>query len=113
MSTDRDTWYVLLFLDRAIAQTYGESSSSRTLATMRLMKPDGAVVQGRQEAALATARFLVGANNAAKGVRPPSTRESAEASRFGGDKVWEYRAFKTEGEARAFLTQVLPQPPKK
>ncbi len=110
---DRDTWYVLLFLDRAIAQTYGESSSSRTLATLRLMKPDGAVVQGRGEAALATARFLAGTNNAGKGVRPPSTGEPAEASRFGGDKLWDYRAFKTEGDAKAFLAQVLPQPPKK
>ena len=110
---DRDTWYVLLFLDRAIAQTYGESSSSRTLATLRLMKPDGAVVQGRGEAALATARFLCGANNAGKGVRPPSTGEPAEASRFGGDKLWDYRAFKTEGDERTFLAMVLPHPPKK
>jgi len=110
---DQGTWYVLLFLDRAITQTYGESSTSRTLATMRLMKPDGTVVQGRREAALTTARFLVGANNAAKGVRPPSTGEPAETSRFGGDKLWDYRAFKTEAEANVFLARVLPQPPEK
>lgn len=110
---DRDTWYVLLFLDRAVAQTYGESSRTKTLATLRLWKPDGTIVQGRRAAALATARFLFGTNNAAKGVSAPGTGERREASRFGGDKRWEYRAFKTEAEAKAFLLHALPQQSKK
>ncbi len=77
------------------------------------MKPDGTVVQGRRAAALATAQFLCGANNAATGVRPPGTGERREASRFGGDKLWEYRAFKTEIDAKTFLVSVLPQRSKK
>lgn len=109
---DRDTWYALLFKDEVVAQTLGASSSSShrsvTLATMHAIKPDGAVVQGKKEAALAIARFMYGINNAAKGLRPPSTGESGNTSRAAGNKAWTGEAFKTKKEAEAWLDRMLP-----
>lgn len=112
---DRDTWYALLFKDEVITQTVGASSSgsqrSVTVATMRTIKPDGVVVQGKQEAALAIGRFMFGVNNAAKGLRPPSTGESRSATRAAGNKDWTGEAFKTKKEAEAWLARMLPPKP--
>ncbi|MDA0284550.1 MAG: hypothetical protein O3B86_14475, partial [Planctomycetota bacterium] len=69
---DEKTWYVLLLLDQAVVQKETASKSGSSLSLQQSMwlatKPDGVVVKGRSEAALALARFLVGDNNAAKGL---------------------------------------------
>lgn len=114
---DKHTWYVLLLLDRAVVQKDGASKSGSTLsvtrATWMALKPDGIVVQGRREAALALARFLFGVNNAAKGFGRLSTGQDRVQTRAAGDKRWRAFYFKTEKDAKTYLAQALPPKKKK
>ncbi len=110
---DSKTWYTLLFLDEVAIQTLGASSSSSqrsvTLATMLAAKPDGVVVQGKQDAALAVGRFMYGINSAVKGLKPISTAESRNTSRAAGNKRWWFFAFKTKQEAEKRLLLAIPR----
>ena len=114
---DSKTWYTLLFLDEVAVQTLGASRSSSqrsvTLATMVAAKPSGIVVQGRQDAALAVGRFMYGINQAAKGLKAPSTGESRNSTRAAGNKRWWFFAFKTQQEAEKRLLLAIPQKVKK
>jgi hypothetical protein len=114
---DSKTWYTLLFLDEVAIQTLGASSSSSqqsvTLATMLAAKPDGVVIQGKQDAALAVGQFMYGSNNAAKGLKAPSTSESRNSTRAAGNKRWWFFAFKTKQEAEKRLLLAIPQNAKK
>jgi len=114
---DSKTWYTLLFLDEVAIQTLGASSSSSqrsvTLATMFAAKPDGVVVQGKEDAALAVGQFMYGINRAAKGLKAPSTSESRNSTRAAGNKRWWFFAFKTKQEAEKRLLLAIPQKVKK
>lgn len=112
---DKNTWYVLLLLDRAVVQKETASKSGSSLSLSQSMwvstKPDGMVVQGRREAALALARFLVGGNNAAKGLGRFAVGDAKTRTRVNGDKQWRFYYFKAEKDAKALLARALP--PKK
>ena len=110
---DRDTWYVLLLLDRAVLQrdTLSSSGSSRTLerAVDLSQKPDGVVVQGKHEAAIALARFLVGTNQAGKGLGSLAQPGPGTTPRMNGNKQWWFQAFQTQSDAKKYLSLALPQ----
>ena len=109
---DRDTWYVLMFRDVAGVQTFSESRSSssitRSLAT-EAAKVDGAMmVQSRREAALTVARFLTKSNTAAQSLTIP-VQHSSQKSQAAANKLWKYKAFATEDEARLFMALIAPK----
>lgn len=112
---DRNTWYVLLLLDRAVVQRETASKSGSSLSLSQSMwvstKPDGVVVKGRREAALALARFLVGGNNAAKGMGRLAAGDAKTRTHVNADKHWRFYYFKSEKDAQALLARALP--PKK
>ncbi|NQV26165.1 MAG: hypothetical protein HQ518_17560 [Rhodopirellula sp.] len=109
---DEKTWYALLLLDQAVVQKETASKSGSSVSLQQSMwlatKPDGVVVQGRSEAALALARFLVGDNNAAKGLGRFATGDAKTRVHVNANKQWRFYFFKTEQEAKALLAKALP-----
>jgi hypothetical protein len=114
---DRDTWYVLMFLDQAGLQAEGGSRSGQTLTytreTQLAQKPKALTVQGKRNAAIEIVRFLVSGNEAAKILRRPGVSTGGMRTQFGGNKVWNWQAFATEKDARTFHQRVLPKKVKK
>ncbi len=100
---DRDTWYVLMFRDIARAET-----ETTTAIERRAVKVDGAmVIQGRTQAAMTVAQFLTKSNTAVDAVAANVPRGS-QLNQSAANKLWEYRAFRTEFEAKAFLATLFP-----
>jgi hypothetical protein len=109
---DEKTWYVLLLLDQAVLQKETASKSGSSLSLQQSIwlstKPDGVVVQGRSKAALKLARFLAGANDASKGLGQLATGGANTRINVSANKRWWFYFFKSESEAKAFLTRALP-----
>ena len=104
---DRDTWYVLMFRDIAGAESLSVTATDLTLER-RLAKVDGAmVIQGRQPAAITVAQFLTKSNTAIAAATPNNSLLTQSAA----NKLWEYRAFRNEFEAQAFLKTLFPPAP--
>lgn len=101
---DRDTWYVLLLLDRAIARA--DSPGVRT--TWLAEKPEAIVVQGKRPAALTLMRHLMGSNDAATGLTNIASLATNPTARGAAEKQWRFQAFKTSDEAQVFALTLLP-----
>lgn len=124
---DSKTWYVLLFQDSAMTKTktVGGSSAPGVISwsegsSKQEKSAQGAiVVQGRRNAAQAIVRYLTSPNAAAMQLQSPKTgngvghpgwmtKTTLEAA--GASKNWDFRAFPSETDAKAFLDSLkLPK----
>ena len=103
---DRDTWYVLMFRDIAGAETRTTTATER-----RTARQDGAIIiQGRPQAALTVAQFLTKSNTAADAVAA-NRPQGSQLNQAAANKLWEYRAFRNQFEAQAFLETLFPPTP--
>lgn len=103
---DKNTWYVLTLRDLVQAQTSGASDTGFTLR-LSMQQQEAAnkqvtVVQGKREAAIAVARFMLAPNSAVAKLRQPGIIAQKTSTQLAGDKQWEFQAFKTEKEAETF-----------
>lgn len=120
---DRDTWYVLGFMDAAALETKTRETSmtaqrlymwsSHTNQQKKIAK-DAIVVQGRAGAALAVMDHLNAPNQAVAKIRPPSgtPREGwikRQASQGIADRIWNAAPFESEVQARQFYESVRPK----
>ena len=116
LGRDRNAWYVLMFRDLAGAATQTTSSSIQGRYKIRRIERKleaanrdyAVVVQGRREAAITIARFLVNANTAAADLKARPSNARNRSTLFGGDKLWDYRTFLTQQEAEKFLEVIKP-----
>ena len=103
---DRDTWYVLMFRDIAGTETRTTAGTER-----RTARQDGAIiVQGRPQAALTVAQFLTKSNTANDAI-VANTPQGSPPNQAAANKLWEYRAFRNQFEAQAFLATLIPPAP--
>lgn len=109
---DQDTWYVIVFTDTAVGKRQSHSVSGNILTTTREIQAArqsaAKIAHGRKDAALLLLQYYYAGNAAAARLKPTAggttDRASAEAI-----KNWEYRAFATEAEAKAFLDLIQPK----
>jgi len=120
---DRDTWYVLGFVDAATVETksreatmIGRSTAlmSHHTDTQKKVVRDAVLAQGRTAAALAVIDHLNAPNQAAAQLHGPSNavregwmkRQSTQAA---AGRTWVYQAFDSEGAARQYLESFRPK----
>jgi hypothetical protein len=117
---DRDTWFVLGFIDTAATETRSREATplSRTgvmwsdhRSKQKKVAKEAIIVQGRTAAALAVLQYVNSPNAAAAQLRAPSTatREGwikRQGTQVGANRQWVYQAFANEREARQFLETV-------
>jgi hypothetical protein len=116
---DRNTWYVIVEFDQAGALATSTTGSvnplsgvvrARTTAQAQAQTHRRALpVQGRKAAAMAIMEYLYAPNKAAEKLQAPGIQGPNVEVNVAGTKQWEFRAFKTEEEARAYAQSVMAQ----
>ncbi|MEK6262749.1 MAG: hypothetical protein AABP62_29480 [Planctomycetota bacterium] len=117
---DRDTWFVLGFMDAAVVETRSREAtplgltgvmwSDRRSKQQKVVK-EAIIVQGRTAAALAVLQYVNSPNAAVAQLQSPSpaAREGwmkRQGTQVGANRLWVYQAYANEREARQFLENV-------
>ena len=114
---DRDTWYVIGFMDTAHSETRSRDATmlaggtilwSDQNAKQNKVTKDAVIAHGRMAAAQAVLQYSNSPNAAAAKLRAPSNtaREGwmkSQNTAVAADRQWVYRAFAKESQARQFL----------
>lgn len=117
---DRDTWYVLGFIDLAAAETRSREATMTAFRTIvwrdhrewqRKSVKDATIAHGRDPAAIIIARHLLQPNAALAQLRAPNSAATPgwmkrQATEVRYNRVWVFMAYSTEAEARRFLDNV-------
>lgn len=117
---DRDTWYVIGFMDTALAETKSREATMLMGGTLlwsdqkshqQKVAKEAVIAHGRTAAAQAVLQYSLSPNAAATQLRSPSNPArdgwmKSQNTHVTTDRRWVYRAFAKEGEARRFLDTV-------
>ena len=112
---DKSTWYVLMLRDAAVAASQGTGLKGRRLSVdSKVNTEDNAVVvQGKHDAAIAVARFMVSANTAVEDLKKPRVNRALTNTQVDAEKQWDFRAFASQAEANLFADSLKPEKPAK